>query len=353
MWRNNAIARIKADERRSGDTNLLRVWFPKVPEIDLYLKDESNHKTGSLKHRLARSLYTFAIVNGLIDQNTVVFEASSGNTAISEAYFAQLLDLKFVAVMARSTSRAKIKRVEKLGGICHLVENSGEDRATAGALAEDEGGHFMDQFTYAERATDWKASNNVAESTLKQMELEPHPIPRWYVCSAGTGGTSATIGRHLTYQSLPTQLCVVDPENSVYYDFYKQRDRSLTSNFSSRIEGIGRRSVESSFIPTVISRMMRVPDAASIAAIRFLADLTGIHAGGSTGTNLYGAIKLIVEMKDAHETGSIVSLICDSGQIYADTYYNDEWLKRMEIDIKPYLKQLKHYYKTGDWIDVK
>ena len=57
MWRNNAIARIKADEHRSGGTNLLRVWFPKVPGIDLYLKDESNHKTGSLKHRLSTASY--------------------------------------------------------------------------------------------------------------------------------------------------------------------------------------------------------------------------------------------------------------------------------------------------------
>lgn len=51
----------------------------------------------------------------------------------------------------------------------------------------------MDQFTFAERATDWRGNNNVAESMFRQLELEPQSVPDWIVVSAGTGGTSATI----------------------------------------------------------------------------------------------------------------------------------------------------------------
>jgi len=69
----------------------------------------------------------------------------------------------------------------------------------------------MDQFTYAERATDWRGNNNIAESIFQQMEKEPHPIPHTVVMSAGTGGTSATLGRYFRYQAYPTQLVVVDP----------------------------------------------------------------------------------------------------------------------------------------------
>ncbi len=50
----------------------------------------------------------------------------------------------------------------------------------------ERGGHFLDQFTYAERATDWRGNNNIAESIFSQMALERHPIP-----SVGRGG-----GRH-------------------------------------------------------------------------------------------------------------------------------------------------------------
>ena len=90
-WASEAIRRIEADANRSADTHLLR--FPLPPEwgIDLYLKDESTHPTGSLKHRLARSLFLYGLCNGWIREGTTVVEASSGSTAVSEAYFARLL----------------------------------------------------------------------------------------------------------------------------------------------------------------------------------------------------------------------------------------------------------------------
>src|SRR5207245_4018716 len=65
--------------------------------------------TGSLKHRLARSLFLYAICNGWVTEGTTVVEASSGSTAVSEAYFAKLLGLDFVAVMPASTSPQKIE----------------------------------------------------------------------------------------------------------------------------------------------------------------------------------------------------------------------------------------------------
>jgi cysteine synthase A len=53
-WLDEAVRRIQADANRSADTHLVHVPLPGLPEIDLYLKDESTHPTGSLKHRLAR-----------------------------------------------------------------------------------------------------------------------------------------------------------------------------------------------------------------------------------------------------------------------------------------------------------
>jgi cysteine synthase A len=67
-WTDNAIRLIEADARRSADTYLVRYplpssWSPGV-SVDLYLKDETTHITGSLKHRLARSLFLYALCNG-------------------------------------------------------------------------------------------------------------------------------------------------------------------------------------------------------------------------------------------------------------------------------------------------
>ena len=108
-WTREAIRKIEADYNRSADTHLIPLDLPGYPAIHFYFKDESSHPTGSLKHRLARSLFLYALCNGWLHENSTVVEASSGSTAISEAYFARLLGLPFVAVIPAGTSRPKIE----------------------------------------------------------------------------------------------------------------------------------------------------------------------------------------------------------------------------------------------------
>lgn len=350
QWVKEAIKTIEADFNRSSDTHLIKLNLPFTTDIHLYLKDESTHPTGSLKHRLARSLFLYGLCNGWIQQGTTIIETSSGSTAISEAYFAQLLGLPFIAVIPASTSKEKIKKIEFYGGKCHLVTDPRQIYLEAQRLAADCQGHYIDQFTYAERATDWRGNNNIAESIFQQMAYEPHPTPRWIVVGAGTGGTSATIGRYIRYKAQDSQLCVVDPEHSVFFDFYQHGNRELTSSLPSQIEGIGRPRVEPSFIPEVIDRMIRVPDAASFATIHFLEQVLDRRCGGSTGANLYGVFQLIAEMLAHHEQGAIVTLICDSGERYLGTYYNKHWLLENGHDLAPYLEQLSHFYWTGVWL---
>ena len=102
-WIRHAINEINADFQRSAETHLIRFDLADFPGIWFYLKDESTHPSGSLKHRLARSLFLYGLSNGWIKQDTPIIEASSGSTAVSEAYFARLLGLPFIAVMPAST----------------------------------------------------------------------------------------------------------------------------------------------------------------------------------------------------------------------------------------------------------
>jgi len=342
-WLHEAVRRVEADAARSADTHMLVFPLPRAWGIDLYLKDESVHPTGSLKHRLARSLFLYGLCNGWIRAGTTIVEASSGSTAVSEAYFARLLELPFVAVMPRSTSPEKMALVELHGGRCHLVDDPREVYDVSRAIAERTGGHFMDQFTYAERATDWRGNNNIAESIFSQLVRERHPIPRWIVVGAGTGGTSATIGRYVRWRRHDTRLLVVDAEYSAFYPSWLEDDPSRVSERGSRIEGIGRQRVEPSFVPTVIERMRRVPDAASIAAMRFVRRVTGHSVGGSTGTNVWGALELVAELRSRGEQGSVVTLICDAGDRYAETYYDDGWVERAGLDLAPYEVRLREW----------
>src|SRR5690606_8506639 len=90
-WSQNAIHILDAEGRRTADSHLCTIELPGFAGIDIYFKDESIHPTGSLKHRLARSLLLYGICNGDIGKDTVLVEASSGSTAVSEAYYARLL----------------------------------------------------------------------------------------------------------------------------------------------------------------------------------------------------------------------------------------------------------------------
>ncbi|GEA06153.1 cysteine synthase [Alteromonas sp. KUL42] len=327
-WVKNAIKIINADYQRSADTHLIKLEPLTISGVDIYLKDESTHPTGSLKHRLARSLFLYALCNGKIQEGTVIVEASSGSTAVSEAYFARMIGVPFVAVMPRTTAQSKIALIEKYGGKCHFVDCPTQMHAESERIAQELNGYFMDQFLYAERATDWRGNNNIAESIFKQMEAEPHPEPHTIVMSAGTGGTSATIGRYIRYKGLNTKLLVVDPEHSVFFDSYQQKDNGLVGHRGSRIEGIGRPKVEASFQRDVIDEMMRVPDTASIATMRWLNTQMGIKAGPSTGTNLWGALQIAQRLADNNQCGSIVTLMCDSGERYSETYYNSAWVEK-------------------------
>ena len=325
-----ALGALDGDRRRSVDTALLPLTLPQAPGVDLYFKDESAHPTGSLKHRLARALFTMGIVSGTIREGMPIVEASSGSTAVSEAYFARMLGLPFHAVMPATTSPAKIEAIRWMGGTCHLVE-ARAIYEEAEALAARLRGFYLDQFTFAERVSDWRC-DNIAASVLGQMGGERHPIPEWVVVGAGTGGTAATIGRHLRFRQLSTRLCVADVEHSAFFHGYSGGGRAARCEHSSRIEGVGRPRIEPSFAPEVIDRMMKIPDAVSIAGMRIANALLGRNVGASTGLNFVAAALIAREMAEAGRQGSIVTLICDGGDRYATTCYSSAWLKAHDLD---------------------
>jgi cysteine synthase A len=362
-WVARAIQLLDGDFHRSADTHLIPLSMNGFPDIDVYLKDESAHPTGSLKHRLARSLFLYALANGWLHEGSPVIESSSGSTAVSEAYFASLLGLPFVAVMPRTTSPEKIAAIEFYGGSCHLVDDPLTVTDESERLARERGGHFMNQFMYAERATDWRANNNIAESIFGQMAREPHPVPAWIVCGPGTGGTAATLGRFVRYRGHSTRVLCADPEHSVFFDYYRSHldgkaDLTLRISRSSLVEGIGRPQVEASFIPSCIDAMLKVPDALGLAAMRLVSSRLGRRVGGSTGTNFVGVLELAQRMRDAGKGGSIVAILCDSGARYEHSYYNPAWYADQGIDIaagdiqiaRPRLPHLLH---AGDWSGLR
>jgi cysteine synthase A len=347
-WNRNALLQLRQEAARSADTHLLRLDFPGFPGIGFYFKDESAHPSGSLKHRLARSLFLYALCNGRLDEGQTVVDASSGSTAISEAWFARLLGLPFVAVMPACTAPRKIAAVQALGGHCDLVDDASTVHARA-AWHAARGACHLDQFGLAERATDWRGNNNIAESILGQLAQEPDPEPAWIVCGAGTGGTSATIGRYLRYRGLRTGLCVAEPTGSAFVHGWRTRDRDARATQATLIEGIGRPRIEPGFLFEIVDAVIEVPDAASIAAAWQLEELLGRRYGGSSGTNLVACLQLAARMRAHGKCGSIVSLLCDRGERYDQTVFDPSWLARQGLDPAPWHARLQAVVQDGRW----
>jgi cysteine synthase A len=81
--------------------------------------------------------------------------------------------------------------------------------------------------------------------------------------------------------------------------------------------------------------------------MRLISERLGRRCGGSTGTNLWACVQLVDEMIRGNVSGSIVTLICDNGDRYLDTYYSDEWLASSGIDWEPEYARLNEL--IGSW----
>lgn len=338
LWVADAVSVLVEEHRRATETPLIRLDCPELAATPIYLKDESAHPTGSLKHRLAHSLFLHALCNGNIGPRTTIVEASSGSTAISEAWFARLLGLAFIAVVPEGTAPAKLAAIRGMGGEVVAVPEGADIRVRAAALARERAGFFMDQFGRALEATDWRGANTIAQSLFAQLAGEALSIPAWVVVGAGTGGTSATIGRYIRLNPAlhTTRLCVVDPEGSAFFAAYAGEDPNARERCSPIVEGIGRAQVEPAFNIALVDHMLSISDIGSVAGAHWLEQRTGRRFGPSTGTNIIGALLLAQSMGRRGLAGSIVTLACDRGERYADTIYDPAWLDARGLDLGPW-----------------
>ncbi len=143
---------------------------------------------------------------------------------------------------------------------------------------------------------------------------------------------------------MPTELTVVDPQDSVFYDYFHGADKQLVISSCSHIEGIGRPRVEPSFISSVIDHMIKVPDVESVATMLWLETVLGRKVGPSTGTNMVGVLQLAKQMAAKGKSGSIVTLLCDQGDRYLNSYFDPDWVAENIGDIRPYQTQLITFF---------
>jgi cysteine synthase A len=299
-----------------------------APGVTLLLKDESAQPTGSLRHRHARALFRQAVLDGYVSAGRTVVEATGGNAAVAQAWFARRLGLPYIAIMPGAPSAQRARQVEELGGECRFVT---PPPAIYDAAREVDG-HFLDQFGRA-------AEHDLAEELFAQVR------PDWVVAGAGTGATSASLGRWTRDHGRSTRVAVADPENSAYFPGWTLDAADYATGMPSRIEGIGRPRVEPGFRPDLVDLIVPVPDAASVAAARHLREVTGLPVGGSSGTALWAALELVERMRARGEGGTVVSLIGDAHERHLATYHSSGWAAAKGLDPDAHLAELRR--RTG------
>ena len=364
-WIRQAIDTLWRERRMERTTPLIRLRLPFEPRVSIYLKNESKSPTGSLKHRVAWGLLMDALVNGKIGPNTRLYEASSGNTAIAEAFFSRLLGLPFTAVVRPGTSEGKLSAIREYGGQVKIVD-AGQSPADyiAEILSRDKLAYNINQFANTEKSLDYfkgrtDLTMNIANEVFQQLRLYHASCPAWFVAGAGSGGTATSIARFIRKWADKgnrgsARLAIVDPEDSALFSWYQTGDPDITVSKGSRIEGIGSRGPVRfgstfSLLREGVSRMIKVPDSDSIAAMKLVSRLVGQDVGPSTGTNFCGALHLADELVSRGESGSIVTIICDGGSRYRDNYYNPSWLREAGLESEARLKRIETFWATGTW----
>ncbi len=316
----------------------------RIPGIPFYFKDEAAHPTGSLKHRLARSLFLYALCNGRLRVGP------DGGRCL-------LWQHRDLGGVVRTAAWPALHRGD--AGLYGAGQDPGcgvagrKVRSGRGSrrrsMRERRGMPRKGPATWTNSAWPSEQPTGVATTispnrSWPRWPAKPDPEPAWIVCGVGTGGTSATIGRFLRYKKLGTRLCVAEPTGSAFARGWKHRDRGALANASTVIEGIGRPQGRA-LLPVRggghgdRSERRRLDRRRLANSSAFSAAAMAAHPAPTSSP----ACNWQPRCAPAARRGSIVSLLCDLGERYDETLFDRAWLVGHGLDIEPRLRALREH----------
>ena len=284
------------------------------------------------------------------DEGQTVVDASSGSTAISEAWFARLLGLPFVAVMPACTAPRKIADVQALGGHCDLV-----DDPAAGARAR---GLARRARRLPPRPVRPGRTRHRLARQQQHRRIDPRPAGAANPIRNRRGSSAAPAPAAPRRRSAATCAIAACARGCASPNRPAARSRTAGARaIATRarrqptlIEGIGRPRVEPGFLFEVVDDGDRgAGRGVDRRAHGCCEDLLGRRYGGSSGTNLVACLQLAARMRARGERGSIVSLLCDRGERYDQTLFDAPWLARQGLDPAPWRARLQAVVQDGRW----
>ena len=298
-----------------GNTPLIKL-NKIVPEdcADIYVKYEGVNIGGSIKTRTALKMIEEAEKQGLLNDDSIIVEPSSGNQGIGLSLVGAVKGYKVKIVMPDSVSGERKKLIEQYGAEVILVHDDGdigkcieECLNTALRMEKEDKRVFVPQ-QFINKNNLKAHKDHTAIEILNDFDKEIHGF-----CSGiGTGGTLTGIGEVLKEKYPNINIWAVEPENAAILS-----GKEITTHQQM---GIGDGLIPEILNTEIYDDICIVSDEEAIAISKLLASKEGLVCGISSGSNVYAALKLA---KKLGKGKNVITILPDTGERYFSTILFD------------------------------
>lgn len=302
-----------------GNTPLLKI----DDNIKYYAKIEGNNLFGSVKDRAASYLMENAYNDGIINNDTVIIESSSGNFGIALAGMCKIKGNHFICVVDPNITESNRKIIELLGAeivVANKADKNGnyvQDRIQI--VKQYVINHANTYWTnqYGNEYV-WKAYCSLGEELCNEMEK----IDYLFV-AVSTCGTLAGTSQKIKEQFPHCKIIAVDIVGSQIFE---------QSSRKKHISGIGTGLIPQNLVHAKYDDYMIIEEEDAISECNKLLSM-GIVVGGSSGAVAYAIQNYTGYLNDL-ETKKVVGIFPDRGERYLDTIYDKEWCNKINTRIK-------------------
>lgn len=292
-----------------GHTPLIRLnRMTDEDSAEIYVKYEAVNIGASIKTRTAYGMITDAENKGLLNENSLIVECTSGNQGIALAMIGAVKGYKVVIVMPDSVSVERRKLIEMYGAQVRLVHDEGNigecikkcQQIVDNSAKEDPFVFVPGQF---ENPANVKAQKETGEEIVNDLEQIDG-----FVSGFGTGGTISGIGEVLKQKNPDIEIWVAEPENAAILS-----GKPISSHLQM---GIGDGVIPPIFDQSIYDEICIISDEEAIAVSKMLAKKEGLLCGISSGTNVAAALKLAKKLGKGKK---VVTICPDTGERYYST----------------------------------
>ena len=267
--------------------NTPMISLDKIGYKNVYVKLEKYNPAGSIKDRIALSMVEGAERKGILNKESVLVEATSGNTGIALAMVGKLKGYKVIIIMPETMSMERRQLVKAFGAELILTEGSkgmnGSIEKLNDLLKENKNYVNLGQFENEDNP------RIHYEATGPEIYKE---LPDVDVVIAGivSGGTISGIGKFLKEQNENVKVIGIEPKSSPLITQKKAG--------AHKIQGIGANFIPKNYDENIVDKVITVSDEDAFEIVRLMANKLGILVGISSGANIFGSIEISKKYPD-------------------------------------------------------